>query len=101
MSRKVRRKKVYFLTSEITPKKVYGNDVDFLTIEIASKKVRENDLEICRNLASTYRRNINVESMWIRCGAPVGEASAQVFSCGFPVNIFKNTCFEEHLSTAV
>ena len=86
---KVREINVDFSTSEITSKKVRGNNVDFSISEITSKKVRGNDVnfsiseitskkyvemtwrfvEIC---SSTYRRNIDVESTWIRCGVPVG-----------------------------
>ena len=39
-----------FLASEITSKKVRGNDVDFSTNRNYIKKVRGNDMEIRRNL---------------------------------------------------
>ena len=71
-----------FSTSEITPKKVRGNNKDFLTSEITSKKVRGNDVDFSISKITlkkfvemtwkfveiwslTYRRNINVESPWI------------------------------------
>ena len=79
-----------FSTSEITPKKVGGNNIDFSTSEITSKKVRGNDVEFSiseitskeylemtwkfvKIWSLTYRRNIDVESTWIRCGVPNGK----------------------------
>ena len=69
-----------FSTSEITSKKVRGNNVDFSTIKITSKKVRGNkvDFSICEIIlkmyvemtgkfveiwSSTYPHNIHIESM--------------------------------------
>ena len=72
-SKKVRGNHVDFSTSEITSEKVRGNHVDFSTSEITSKKYAEmtrKTVEIC---SSTYRRNIHVESAWIRRGVPVGK----------------------------
>ena len=87
--KKVSGNNVDFSTIEITLKKVCGNNVDFSTIEITSKKVCGNDgdfsmseitqknfVEMTRKFvqswSSTYRRNIHVESTWIRRGVPVG-----------------------------
>ena len=89
-SKKVRGSKVDFSTTEITSKKVRGNNVDFSTIKITSKKVHGNDLDFSISeisskkyvemtskfaeiWSSTYRRNIHVESTWIRRGVAVGE----------------------------
>ena len=80
---------VYFSTSEITPKKERGNEADFSVIEITSKKVRGNNVDFSISEITskkyaemtwrlveiwplTYRRNIDVESTWIRRGVPVG-----------------------------
>ena len=71
-SKKVRGNNVNFSTSEITSKKVRGNHVDFSTIEITSKKYAEMTWKFVEILSSTYRRNIHVESTWIRRGVPVG-----------------------------
>ena len=71
-SKKVRGNHVDFSTSEITSKKVRGNHVDFSTIEITSKKYAEMTWKFVEIWSSTYRRNIHVESTWIRCGVPVG-----------------------------
>ena len=85
-----RRNNVDFSTSEITPKKVGGNNIDFSTSEITSKKVRGNDVEFSISEITskeylemtwkfveiwslTYRRNIDVESTWIRRGVPNGK----------------------------
>ena len=35
-----------FLTIEITPKKVRGNNIDFSVIEITSKKVRGSNVDV-------------------------------------------------------
>ena len=88
-STKVRRSKVDFSTIEITSKKVRGNNVDFWTIKITSKKVHGNYVDFSISeitskkyveltwkfveiWSSTYRRNIYVESTWIRRGVLVG-----------------------------
>ena len=73
------------LTSEITPKKVRGNNVDFSSIEITSKKVPRNNVDFSTSeikskkyvemtwkfvviWSSTYRRNIDVDLTWYaRC----------------------------------
>ena len=52
-------------------KKVGGNDVDFSNSEITSKKYVEMTWKFVEIWSSTYRRNIHVESMWIRRGVPV------------------------------
>ena len=84
---------VYFSTSEITPKKVRGKEVDFSTIENTSKKVHGNDVDFSISeitskkyvemtwkfveiWSSTYRRNIDVESTWIRRGVLVGMSNS-------------------------
>ena len=69
--KKVRRIHVDFSTSEITSKKVRGIHVDFSTIEITSKKYAEMTWKFVEIWSSTYRRNIHVESTWIRRGVPV------------------------------
>ena len=71
-SKKVREINVDFLISEITSKKVRGNDVDFSISEITSKKYVEMTWRFVEICSSTYRRNIDVESTWIRRGVPVG-----------------------------
>ena len=71
-SKKVHGNIVNFSTSKITSKKVRGNQVDFSTIETASKKYAEMTWKFVEIWSSTYRRNIYVESTWIRRGVPVG-----------------------------
>ena len=48
-----------FSTSEITPKKVHGNNVDFSSIEITSKKLRRNnaDFSTIEIISKKVRRN--------------------------------------------
>ena len=70
---KVRGNNVDFWTIEITSKKVRGNHVDFSTIEITSKRYVEMTWKFVEIWSSTYRRNIHVESTWIRRGVPVGQ----------------------------
>ena len=57
---------------EIIPKKVRGNDVDFSISEIKSKKYVEMTWKFVEICSSTYRRNIDVESTWIRHGLALG-----------------------------
>ena len=81
---------MHISTNEITPMKVHGNHVDFSTIKITSKKVRGNHVDFSTSeitskkyaemtwktveiWSSTYRRNIHVESAWIRRGVPFGK----------------------------
>ena len=71
-SERVRGNNVDFSTIEITSKKVRGNDVDFSIIEIISKKYVEMTCKFVEIWSLTYRRNIHVESRWIRRGVPVG-----------------------------
>ena len=71
-TKKVRGNNVDILTSEITSKKVRGNDVDFSTIEISSKTYVEMTCKFVEIWSLTYRRNIHVESRWIRRGVLVG-----------------------------
>ena len=71
-SKKVRGNHADFSTSEITSKKVRGNHVDFSTSEITPKKYAEITWKLVEIWSSTYRRNIHVESTWIRRGVPVG-----------------------------
>ena len=72
ISKKVRGNHVNFSTSEITSKKVRGNHADFSTIETTSKKYAEMTWKFAEIWSSTYRRNIDAESTWIRHGLPVG-----------------------------
>ena len=72
ISKRVRGNYVDFATIEITSKKVRGNHVDFSTSEITSKKYAAMTWKFVEIWSSTYRRNIHVESMWIRRGVPVG-----------------------------
>ena len=72
-SKKIRGNNLDFSTSEITSKKVRGNDVDFSTIKITSKKYAEMTWKFVEIWSSTHRRNIHVESTWIRRGVPVGK----------------------------
>ena len=71
-SKKVRGSNVDFSTIEITSKKRRGNHVDFSTSETTSKKYAEMTWKFVEIWSSTYRRNIHVESTWIRRGVPVG-----------------------------
>ena len=61
-----------FSTNEITSKKVCGNEVDFSISEITSRKYVEMTWKFAEIWSLTYRRNIDVESTWIRRGVPVG-----------------------------
>ena len=61
-----------FSTSEITSKKARGDNVDFSTSEIRRKKYVEMALKFVEIWSSTYRRNIDVESTWIRRGVLIG-----------------------------
>ena len=76
-SKKVSKNIVHISTIEITSKKVPGNHVDFLTIEITSKNYAEMTWKFVEICSSTYRRNIHVESTWIRRGVPIGNALHQ------------------------
>ena len=88
-SKKVRGNNVDFSTIEITAVKVRGNNLGFSTIEITLKKVRGKDVKFLISeitpikyvgkpwkfveiWSSTYQRNIDYESTWIRSGVPVG-----------------------------
>ena len=68
----VRGNNLDFPTSEITSKRVCGNDVDFSISEITSKTSVEMTWKLIKIWSLTYRRNIDVESMWIQRGVPVG-----------------------------
>ena len=70
-SKKILGNNVDFSTNEITSKKVYGNDMDFSIIVITWKKYVEMTWKFVEIWSSTYRRDIDVESTWIRRGAPV------------------------------
>ena len=61
-----------FFNHQITSKKVRGKGVDFSISEITSKKYMEITCKFVEIWPSTYRRNINVESRWMRRGVPVG-----------------------------
>ena len=54
-----------FSTSEITSKKVRGNNVDFSISEITSKKYVEMTWKFVKICSSTYRRDIDVKLTWI------------------------------------
>ena len=71
-SKRVRGNNVDFITSKIAPIKVRGNNVDFSTIEITSKKYAEMTWKFVEFWTSKYQRNFHIESMWIRCGVPIG-----------------------------
>ena len=88
-SKKVRGNNVDFSTSEITAIKVRGNNVDFSAIKITSKKVRRNNVDFSiseitskkyvemthkffKICSLSYRRSIDVKTMWIRRGVPLG-----------------------------
>ena len=71
-SKKVRGNHVNFSNSEITSKKVRGNHVDFSTVEITSNKYAKMMWKFAKIWSSTCRRNIHVESTWIRRGVPIG-----------------------------
>ena len=79
-SKKVRGNNVDFSTSEITSKKVRGNDVDFSISEITSKKYVEMTWKFVEIWFSTYRRNIGVESTWIRRGVSLGSTSSSTLN---------------------
>ena len=69
---KVRGNNVDFSTIKITSKTVRGNNVDFSSIEITSKKYAEMTWKFVEFWTSKYQRNFHIESMWIRCGVPIG-----------------------------
>ena len=71
-SKKVRGNHVNFSTIEITSKKVRGNHVDFSTSEITSKKYAKMTWKFVKIWSWTYRRNIHVESTWVRRGVRFG-----------------------------
>ena len=90
-SKEVRGNNVDFSTTEITSKKVRGNNMDFSTSKITSKKVRGKDVDFSiskvtlkkyaemtwkfvKIWSSTFLRDIDVESTWIRRGVPVRKA---------------------------
>ena len=77
--KKVRGNNVDFSTSEITSKEVSGNSVDFSISQITSKKYVEMTWTFVEILLSTYRRDIDVESMWIQHGVLVGLFSRHHF----------------------
>ena len=70
--KKVRQNNVDFSTSEITSKKLRGNDVDFSISKITSKKYVEMTWKFVQICSLTNRRNIDVESISVRRGVPVG-----------------------------
>ena len=71
-SKKVREINLDISTSEITSKKVRGNNVDFSISEITSKKYVEMTRKFFKTCSLSYRRSIDVKSMWIRRGVSVG-----------------------------
>ena len=65
------RKQLGFFDQQNYVQKVRVNYVDFSTIEILSKKYAEMTWKFVAIWSSTYRRNIHVESTWIRHGVLV------------------------------
>ena len=61
-----------FSTTEITPKKVRGNDVDFSITEIILRKYVEMTWKFAEIRSSKYQHKIDVEFTSIRRGAPIG-----------------------------
>ena len=61
-----------FRPSKLHQKKVRENVVDFSTMETTLKKYLEMTQKFFEIWPSTYRRNIDVESMWIQRGVPIG-----------------------------
>ena len=70
-SKRVHGNNLDFSTNKSTSKKVRGNDVDLSTIGIKSKKYAEMTSKFVKTWSLTYRRNIHIESTWIRRGVPV------------------------------
>ena len=99
-SKKVRENNVNFSTIEITSKKVRGNDVDFLTFAITSKKYAEMTWKFVEIWSLTYRRNIHVESTWIRRGVPFGILLLALDYCDFArIQVFPEISFLCGLNT--
>ena len=71
-SKKTHGNNVHFSTIEITLKKARGNQADFSISEVTSKEYAEMTWKFVNIWSSTYRRNIHVESTWIRHGVLVG-----------------------------
>ena len=63
---------MHFWTIKITLKKARGNQADFSISEVTSKKYAEMTWKFVNIWSLTYRRNIHVESTWIRRGVPIG-----------------------------
>ena len=74
-SKKVRGNNMDFSTSKSTSKKVRGNDVHFSIIEIKSKKYVQTTWKFVKIWSSTYPRDIDIESTWIRQGVPIGRCT--------------------------
>ena len=100
-----------FLLIEIAQNKVYRNNVDFLPIEIMSKKLLRNDVDFSHNEITskmyvevtwkfidifflTYRRNIDINSMTVRCGVYFGTAQSCRFVQVFELVQSKTKLFE-------
>ena len=71
-SKKTHGNNVHFSTIEITLKKARGNQADFSISEVTSKEYAEMTWKFVNIWSSTYRRNIHVESTWIRHCVLVG-----------------------------
>ena len=71
-SKKVRGNDMDFSNSDIIPIKVRKSNLNFLISEITLKKYMEMTRKLVEICASTYPRNIDVESTWIRLGVPLG-----------------------------
>ena len=78
ISKKIRGNNMNFSTSKITSKKVLENEVDFLISKIISKKYVEMAWKLVEIWSSTYRRNIDFESTWIRRVFPVGQDYSKI-----------------------
>ena len=101
MSKRVRENDVDFSISEITSKKVRGNDqrnyvkkstwkrrVYFSISEITSKKYVEMTRNFVRIWSSTYRCNIDVESTSILRGVPVRKWNANPLASSSKQDMF-------------
>ena len=88
-SSKVSKNNVCISTIEITSKKVRGNNMDFSFIKITSKKYAKMTWKFVKNWSLTYRRNIHIESTWIRHSVSVGSVRKRLLHRYFSVN-FEN-----------
>ena len=74
--------------------------LDFLTIAITSKKYAEMTWKFVEIWFLTYRRNIHVESTWIRRGVPIGILLLALDYCDFArIQVFPEISFLCGLNT--